>query len=358
LGALARLDYPPSRLDILLLVEEDDRATREAIERCARGAQIRVVVVPDGQPRTKPRALNYGLALSHGDYIVVYDAEDQPEPDQLLKALTVFSRQDARLGCLQARLNIYNPEASRLTRLFTLEYSALFDGVLPVLQRQDLPIMLGGTSNHFPRAALEAVGGWDPFNVTEDADLGLRLARRGYRVGVLASTTWEEAPAGFRVWCGQRTRWLKGWMQTYLVHMRRPRRLMAELGFPRFLAVNILTGAAVLSALVHPWTYLVLAADIATGRALDGGGSLLGAAIWWMAGLHLILSYGAAIVLGWMAVAARGRASLGWSGLWLPFYWMAVSFAAYRAIFELVQRPYHWEKTTHCGRQPEDKAAP
>lgn len=212
--ALAAIDYPAHRLDVLLIAEEEDVATQAAIAAAALAPNTRMVVVPPGRPRTKPRALNFALEFARGAYVVVFDAEDVPEPSQLRRALALL-RSDARLGCVQARLVIYNTRASWLTAQFALEYAALFEGLLPALERLGLPIPLGGTSNHFPRAVLEDLGRWDPYNVTEDADLGLRLARAGLEVRMLDCQTWEEAPSSFRVWRGQRTRWLKGWMQTY-----------------------------------------------------------------------------------------------------------------------------------------------
>lgn len=352
-AALAALDYPEQRLEILLIVERDDVATKAAIGRLAPAPHIRVVEVPRGAPRTKPRALGYGLAFATGEYVVVYDAEDQPEPDQLRRAVRAFRAGPGAPGCLQARLNVYNPAESWLTRQFTVEYTALFDAILPTLALYRLPVMLGGTSNHFPRQVLEEVHGWDPFNVTEDADLGLRLARAGHRVAVLASTTWEEAPPRLGVWLGQRTRWLKGWMQTWLVHMRAPRRLWREAGARGFAAVNLLHGGAVLTALAHPWIILVLLWEAARGTLLDPGGGL-GPVVLGLAGLNLAASYWAAIALGRKAVAARGRAWLGRSALLLPLYWLAISLAAHRALIELVTDPHHWEKTAHAGRSGAD----
>jgi cellulose synthase/poly-beta-1,6-N-acetylglucosamine synthase-like glycosyltransferase len=214
LASLRAIDYPAERLEILLVVEGVDVATQLALQRASIDTHMQIVVVPEGEPRTKPRACQYALQFAQGDYVVVYDAEDVPEPDQLRLAVAALRAGGARMGCLQAQLNIYNSDASWFTRQFTVEYTALFDCILPTLERLQLPVPLGGTSNHFPRAVLDAVGGWDPYNVTEDADLGIRLARDGWHVGVLRSTTWEEAPPSFRVWKGQRTRWLKGWMQT------------------------------------------------------------------------------------------------------------------------------------------------
>ena len=206
-AALTAIDYPAARLEILLVIESIDADTQTALRAAALPRHMRVFVVPDGDPRTKPRAIQYALQFAHGDYVVVYDAEDVPEPDQLRRALAALMAEPGRLGCLQARLNIYNSRASWLTRQFTIEYTALFDCILPTLERFELPVPLGGTSNHFRRDVLDAVGGWDPYNVTEDADLGIRLARAGWHVGILGSTTWEEAPPTFRIWLGQRKRW-------------------------------------------------------------------------------------------------------------------------------------------------------
>ena len=208
-AALSALDYPRSRLEILLVLEAHDRATREAAAALQLPAHFKFIVVPPGGPQTKPKALNYALELVRGDYVVVFDAEDRPEPGQLRAALAAFQVGHPDLACLQARLNIYNPRDSLLTRQFTLEYSALFDAVLPALERLSLPLPLGGTSNHFPTALLRQAGGWDPYNVTEDADLGIRLARLGFKTATLPSTTWEEAPDRLGNWFGQRSRWFR-----------------------------------------------------------------------------------------------------------------------------------------------------
>lgn len=226
-------------------------------------------MVPDLHPRTKPKALNYALPLARGEYLVIYDAEDRPERDQLRKALAAFQEGPPNLACLQAKLNLYNASDNGLTRQFTIEYDALFEGLLPALDRLQLPIPLGGTSNHFRVSALKWLMAWDPFNVTEDADLGTRLARSRYRCRVLDSTTFEEAPPRLSSWFPQRTRWIKGYMQTWFVHMRQPARLWRELGAAGFLGFQVMIGGTVLSALVHPWFY-ALAAFRPRARRLPG----------------------------------------------------------------------------------------
>jgi cellulose synthase/poly-beta-1,6-N-acetylglucosamine synthase-like glycosyltransferase len=219
-------------------------------------------------------------------------------------------------------------------------------------------VPLGGTSNHFPRRVLLDAGGWDPFNVTEDADLGMRLARLGWKVEVLSSTTWEEAPERFGVWRGQRTRWLKGWMQTYLVHMRQPVRLWRELGATRFLGFQVLMGGLILSALVHPWFYLLAALDGCLGVVSLSHETLTGLALWWIGAFNLVAGYATGVALGVAAIVGRRRPALAAQALLMPVYWLLVSFAAYRALYQLAVAPYLWEKTEHGAQKRRAGLAP
>jgi len=355
--ALATLDYPAQQLAVRFVVEAKDVRTQMALSALRLPPHMQVIIVPDGKPRTKPRALNYALARTPGRFVVVYDAEDLPEPDQLRRALSAFAAASPDVACLQARLNILNVDDSMLSRQFTIEYSALFDMMLPALGRMGLPIPLGGTSNHFRRAALEAALAWDPHNVTEDADLGIRLSRFGLKVDVLNSTTWEEAPTRYRVWLRQRTRWLKGWMQTWLVHMRHPIRLIRDIGVWPFLGLQFILASMIVSALVHPWFYVAVAHD-----ALNGDVSLLSAdgERGWLpllALVNLIAGYLSAMLLGAFAVLRRGRGRLVPSVLLIPVYWLLVSVAAYRALLQLIVAPYHWEKTPHSARPAQASSA-
>lgn len=233
-----------------------------------------------------------------------------------------------------------------LTRQFALEYSALFDGLLPALERLGLPIPLGGSSNHFRMSALRWVAAWDAFNVTEDADLGMRLARRGYLCRTIDSTTWEEATVRLRDWIGQRTRWLKGFMQTYAVHMRHPVRLARELGPGGFIGFQVVIGAVVLAALAHPWFMLLLTADVAAQRLLEMPGSLLGLHLWLLALFNAALGYSAAMALALLA-ARRRHMRLSAHVLFMPAYWLLISLAAYRAVWQFARAPFRWEKTEH-----------
>jgi cellulose synthase/poly-beta-1,6-N-acetylglucosamine synthase-like glycosyltransferase len=357
IAALRAIDYPPHRLEVLLIVETDDQATRAAILGAAPPTHMRLVCVPPGAPRTKPRALNFALQEAAGDYVVIYDAEDCPEPRQLRDALALLKADTSgRLGCVQARLEIYNRGQSWLTRQFTIEYAALFYALLPALTSLGLPVPLSGTSNHFPRRVLADVGGWDPHNVTEDADLGIRLARMGYRVDVLDSATSEEAPRAYRSWLRQRTRWLKGWMQTYLVHMRQPARLWRELGPRRFAGFQILMGGLILSALVHPILLVSLGASLWQGRDLISDGSRLDAALSWLGLFNLAAGYVTGMAVGAAAVIAARLPTLAWGAVTMPIYWIVISLAAYRALLQLVTAPYLWEKTDHTARSSQAHA--
>jgi glycosyltransferase XagB len=253
-------------------------------------------------------------------------------------------------ACFQASLKIYNDNASWLTRQFSLEYLALFDWILPALRRHGLPIPLGGTSNHFRREALLAAGAWDPFNVTEDADLGIRLARLGQGVDVLASETYEEAPPTWNGWKPQRTRWLKGWMQTFAVHNRQPNQLRRDLGWRAFIGFQILFGGILLSALVHPLFYLSLAYQVWTGAGVDLLGAGAGSTVWWIGLINLGAGYAASGALAIAAALRYGKPRLILSIPLLPIYWLLISWAAYRALWQMVRQPFYWEKTNHAAR--------
>ena len=347
--ALIRLDYPAAKLDVILILEDVDRPTRLAAENAGLPGFVRIVSVPQAAPRTKPKALNYAMEYVRGDYVVVYDAEDIPEPRQLRDALEIFAS-CPDIACLQGRLNIYNADQNWLTAQFALEYTMLFDGLLPALERLGIPLPLGGTSNHFRRDTIERLRGWDPFNVTEDADLGLRIYRRGGTVGMLASTTWEEAPATLSGWIPQRTRWFKGWLQTYSVHMRRPAHLLHELGAWQFIGFQCLVGGYLLSAFCHPLLYIMIAVELARDIPFAPTESanwdlLLALGTW-----NLVIGYVSVIGLAVLAAVRRRRYLLALTAPMMPLYWLLSSFAAYRALWQLFTAPYHWEKTAHTAR--------
>jgi cellulose synthase/poly-beta-1,6-N-acetylglucosamine synthase-like glycosyltransferase len=277
--------------------------------------------------------------------VVIYDAEDCPEPKQLKKAVAAFRLGDEKLACVQAQLNYYNWNENWLTRQFAIEYSAFFDLLLPMMVRLGLPIPLGGTSTHFRTRILREAGAWDPNNVTEDADLGIRLALLGYRCGIIQSTTQEEANCRLPNWIRQRSRWIKGWLQTWLVRMRHPVRLYRQLGPKGFIGFQLLIGGFTLSNIVHPFFYVSMAISIAaTGVPADFEDGT-GLAVFNL--LVLISGYSVAVAAGIAAVAVRGMPSLLNHAVMMPAYWLLISLAAYKAMWQLVTRPFHWEKTEH-----------
>lgn len=344
LRRLGRLDYPPDLLDVLLLVEEDDATTRHALETATLPPWMRAVIVPPGQPRTKPRAMNYGLYFARGSIIGVYDAEDAPEPDQIRKIVARFAEAPPEVACLQGQLDYYNPRHNWLSRCFTLEYAAWFRLLLPGVERLGLFIPLGGTTVFFRRAALERMGAWDAHNVTEDADLGLRLARAGYRTEIVETTTYEEANAAVLPWIRQRSRWLKGYAMTWATHMRDPVQLWRDLGPRRFLGFQVQILFTILGFALSPLLWTLIVKPLGYPHALDHYLSAAGyLALWTFFLLCLTLS----IYVFWTAARLPRHRSLR---LWIPaldIYFMLASAATLLGLAELLVKPFHWRKTPH-----------
>ncbi|WOJ91263.1 glycosyltransferase [Methylocapsa polymorpha] len=346
-AALEAIDYPRGKLDIKLVIEEDDRATRLALEALRLPPAYEIIVAPDGAPRTKPRALNVALPLLRGEFMAIFDAEDAPAPHQLREAAERFLRAPRRLACLQARLTIDNIEDSWLTRLFSIEYAMLFDVLHSGLAALRLPLPLGGSSNHFRTDVLREVCGWDAWNVTEDADLGLRLARFGYRTGTLPSSTQEEAPSGVIAWLTQRRRWAKGWMQTLITLSRDPRRVLAEIGAADASALVLMMTGLVIAPPLWPFLTAFMIHELMTiGLAAEpsSGLALVQVTLWVSVAL-----FGIGSVL-WLSLLGMKRRKL--LGLWpfLPLlfpYYLMMSVAAWAALYDLILRPYHWHKTEH-----------
>ena len=346
---LRAIDYPPEKLEILLLMEEEDVETIEAARAARPPDIVQFVLIPEGIPQTKPRACNVGLLFARGEYVVIYDAEDLPEPGQLREAVQAFQDGGDDMACVQGRLNYFNAYENVLTRMFTLEYSYWFDYMLPGLDRLGLPIPLGGTSNHFRADRLRELGGWDAFNVTEDADLGLRASALGYTVGIIPSTTWEEACSQVRPWIRQRTRWIKGYMQTALVHTRRPVRFARHAGFKGTLGLLLLVAGTPLTFLAAPilWLFTIL--------WLAGAGLTDEVQIQYLfphpldviALVCFVAGNAAVIVLSALAVLRRKLYPLLPFAALAPLYWTLHSFAAWRALHQLIRNPWLWEKTPH-----------
>lgn len=337
IARLDAIDYPRERLQGLIVLEPDDPETLAAARRRLLPPWMRVIVAPAGTPRTKPRALNVALAEATGEFLVIYDAEDAPHPGQLREAAARFAEGGRRLGCLQAPLRVRGARTA-LGRQFAAEYAAQFEITLPALVRLGLPFPLGGTSNHLRVSALRAVGGWDAWNVTEDADLGFRLHRHGWRLGLLTAPTWEAPPDDLAQWLPQRARWLKGYMQTWGVHMRRPRALGAD----GLLALHLTLGQAItsacLQALVIGWLGGLAAVALAQGviPAAARADLALGACGW-----------AAATTASWMGGRRAGVDLRAGDLLAAPLYWSLLTLAQIHAGWRLLARPFHWDKTAH-----------
>ena len=355
-AALSRLNYPRSKLDIILALEAHDQPTRAAARALAGRKALRVVVLPPLGPMTKPRALNVALQTARGELVAVYDAEDAPHPDQLRQAAECFAADD-RLGIIQAPLGWYNRTENWLTAQFALEYATQFNALLPLLARLGWPLPLGGTSNIFRQSALVACGGWDPFNVTEDADLGFRMARSGWRAGLVAPGTLEEAPITLRAWTHQRSRWLKGHFITWLVHMRDPRGLVDALGWGGVTSLTFTVLANMMSALIHAPSLLMMGAG-ALVLALAPGWS----ALWTVGAALMTCAYASAMICAGVAARRAGFSPRLSHMLSMPAYWLLQAPAALKALRELPRQPYLWDKTQHgvsrARRETPDDASP
>lgn len=347
---LSALDYPAHLLDIIFAVEQRSPETVAAVRRHLGNARFSLVEVPHAMPLTKPKALDFALPFCRGEFVVVFDAEDRPEPGQLRQAVNQF-RRAPHLHCIQARLVIANGGKGALPALFAGEYAALFSVFLPALGRWGVVMPLGGTSNHFRLASLRAIGGWDAYNVTEDADLGVRLARRRLACGTSSAATYEDAPESLGVWMGQRRRWMKGWMQTVLVHNRHPGQLIADLGWWRFVLFEIIVLGMILSPLLH--TGFMLACLIG---GITGHFDLLRLDLWSASCLSVfVFGYGIAFAIQILGLLRTGQSRLiAWQVL-LPVYWIAIAWATVRALVDLTLKPFHWIKTAH--RPVSDTAA-
>ena len=347
MDGLERLRYPRQHLDIILITEEVDPFTTQAVADAIR-PPFRHVIVPKGTPQTKPRALNFALETTSSEFVTIYDAEDRPHPDQLLAAISAFNAK-SDWAAVQAPLEYFNHDDNWLTRQFALEYAALFHVWVPFLVRLNLPFPLGGTSNHIRRQALEAVGGWDAHNVTEDADLSFRLAAHGYNIGYIHPPTQEEAVSIVGDWKLQRARWIKGYIQTWNVHMKRPFAPGGLRGVFRFFTLQVTLGATLLSIIFY--TPVVI------------GLPIIALILWWVDvpqaisityGLTFLFSISAGCLIGLVGSHRSGKPDLIRSVLSMPIYWLLLFEPALRAIKELKGNRFHWHKTRHGVSRPDD----
>ena len=344
--AMKSLDYPIDKLQVLFLTEEHDNETRTALYKMHIPPHFTILTVPNGSPQTKPRACNFGLLQATGQFIVIFDAEDKPEPYQLKKAILTFANHGSEVACVQAKLNYYNSTQNLLTRWLTAEYSTWFDIMLLGLQRTGFSLPLGGTSNHFRTEVLRMLGGWDAFNVTEDCDLGLRISQYNLKTVILDSSTSEEATSQLKTWLFQRSRWIKGYLQTYLVHMRHPLQTLQRGHVRKFFSVQLIVGAWTAVLFINPFMW-ALTLFYMLFRPVQLYNLLFPGPILYMGAVCLILGnffYIYIHVLG--CLRRREYALIKWV-LLSPLYWIMMSVSAYIALYQLIIKPHYWEKTQH-----------
>ena len=344
IDTLSNLDYPRESFEVKFLLEEVDNLTVAAIAKNKLPGFIECLTVPKDWLQTKPKAMNYALPFCDGEVIGIYDAEDRPEPDQILKVVDHFLTAPSEVACVQGYLDFYNSRHNWLTRCFTMEYATWFRVILKGIQRLRIPIPLGGTTVFFRRDILERIGGWDAHNVTEDADLGMRLSRFGYRCEMVNTTTWEEANARPLPWVRQRSRWLKGYAITWATHMRNPSELWRDLGPTGFIGFQIIFLGGLSAFLAGPifWALWLSHCGLPVIPI-----NTLPAGLWELFAGTLIVGQVTMFTVILLAIWNRERKHLAPYFLALPFYWPLGTFAAYKAIAELFYAPFYWDKTTH-----------
>jgi len=344
IARLSRLTYPKCLLDVILVLEEEDRLTQETLAEIDLPNWIRPVVVPDGKPRTKPRAMNYALDFCEGDIIGIFDAEDAPDPDQITIVARRFQNVAPEVVCLQGILDYYNPGQNWLARCFTIEYATWFRLMMPGMARLGFAIPLGGTTLYFRRGVLEELGGWDAHNVTEDADLGFRLARHGYRTEMIHTVTEEEANCRFWPWIKQRSRWLKGYMTTYLVHMRNPVTLHRQLGAWKFWGFQAHFVTALSQFVLAPFLWSFWLVLFGLPHPMD---AVLSRDVLVFIGSLFLMIEVINITIHITAVSGpRHKFLMAWAPT-MHFYTPLGAIAAYKALYELVFKPFFWDKTAH-----------
>ncbi|SHH83924.1 glycosyltransferase [Marivita hallyeonensis] len=350
IARLNRLTYPKALMDVVLIVEKFDKHTKRMIEDQSLPSWMRMIEVPDGRIRTKPRALNYAFKFTRGDIVGILDAEDAPATDQIERVVEAFHAAPKEVACVQGILDFYNTRSNWIARCFTIEYATWFRVILAGAARIGLQIPLGGTTVYLRRHALQEVGAWDAHNVTEDADLGVRLARFGYQTILLPTVTREEANNRMIPWIKQRSRWLKGYMITYIVHMRRPFRHWREVGTKKFVGFQLFFLTSILQFTLAPalWSFWLVFFGLST-PFMDVFPSD------WMKGLLalFLMTELISLMIGFAAVARTQHEKLmQWVPMMMFYHPMGV-FAAYKALAELVMNPFYWDKTKHGMSSPD-----
>lgn len=345
LDSMRAFDYPAEKLQVLLLLEEDDAPTIRAAEEARVDEVATILRVPAAQPRTKPKACNYGLHFATGEIVTIFDAEDIPDPLQLRRVVAAFRRLGDSVACIQARLSYRNARQNLLTSWFTVEYDVWFNFLLPGIMRMNAPVPLGGTSNHLRISVLRELGAWDPYNVTEDADLGVRIKAYGHTTAVLDSVTWEEANSDTINWLRQRSRWYKGYLQTWLVYMRRPRWLIRELGLlPAVRFTLLMAGTPVIAVVNLLFWYLSLTWLLGQPDTIA---AMFPPLVYYPALICLIIGNAATMYMNLIGCREGRDPLLMLAVLTFPLYWLLMSIAALKGTWQLLSRPSYWEKTAH-----------
>ncbi|MCK9265566.1 glycosyltransferase [bacterium] len=341
--AIENIVYPRDKFEVLLLVEEDDIKFKEYLKDKTLPKWWKVLEIPDFKPKTKGKALNYGLLQTKGEFLVIYDAEDIPEKNQIKKAAIAFSKVDKNVACLQSKLNYYNPYQNILTRWFTAEYSSWFDLYLPGIDAIKAPMPLGGTSNHFRTDKLVELKGWDPFNVTEDCDLGIRIFKAHYTTRVLDTTTWEEANSVLNNWLKQRSRWVKGYIQTYFVNLRNPIQLIKRVGLINFFHFNIIVGGNFFVLCFNPiaWIMILIWLFKPHKFVMENNFLLISTIALLVGNLFFVLIH----IWG---VLKRRWYKLVFAASISPIYWFLMSLGAWKGFSQYIRKPHFWEKTEHA----------
>lgn len=343
-SAMKRIDYPKDKLQVLLILEEEDKETAKAIDKMKLPKYFQKVIVPHSRPQTKAKACNYALSRATGTFIGIFDAEDRPDPDQLRKVVEKFSKYPEDVVCLQARLSYYNASENWLTGMFAIEYANLFNYVLPAMARSEFPIPLGGSSNHFRADKLEEMHGWDPYNVTEDADLGLRICARGYKIRMVYSYTPEEAPITLKAWIIQRSRWIKGYIHTYLIYMRHPIYVYKKYRVKGFVFFNYILFISPLLLVVFPLMVFLSVKIILGYYEFDVVPGIILKFFTWFN-----MAYGTMAQLFMIYIMCHVQQIEGVKKTWwtYPVYFLLHSLGAAMAVYKLLTNLHQWDKTTH-----------
>lgn len=330
--SLVAIDYPTNLLEIKMLIEEDDYKSLNTLKLIDLPKHFEIIKIPTIGPRTKPKACNYGLKFAKGKYIVVFDAEDHPNPKQLKQVVAQYANSSPEVICIQAKLNYYNRHENQLTKLFSIEYSLLYDYILVGLEKLGMPIPLGGTSNHFITKKLKEIGGWDAFNVTEDADLGIRLYNHGYRCSLINSTTLEESPIHISSWLKQRSRWIKGHILTSMLHSKQlynkfnPKQILGlyfHLYLPNitYILLPIYLSIRLFTTEKPIFTYLLY--------------------------INICLGIIIPTVCCILVIKRKQWKNMKLSILLFPFYYFLFPIASIKSCWEVLTKPFHWDKTNH-----------